>query len=64
MPTIDHFVIGLIQQMQEHAPLTAEPSREEGKEAMGKLVNGKAPRTDDICGELLKLGRTKNSAIL
>ena len=34
------------------------------EEAVGKLANGKAVGTDDICAELLKLGRTEDSAIL
>ena len=37
---------------------------EEVKEAVGKLGNGKAVGVDNICGELLKLGLSENSAVL
>ena len=37
---------------------------EEVKEAAGKLGNGKAVGIDNVCGELLKLGLSENSAIL
>ena len=37
---------------------------EEVKEAVGKLGNGKAVGVDNVCGELLKLGLSENSAIL
>lgn len=50
--------------MLEHEPLAAESSMEEVKEAVGKLANEKAVRTDDICGRLFKLGRNEDSAIL
>ncbi|CAM9658729.1 unnamed protein product [Sphacelaria rigidula] len=50
--------------MPEHAPPAAKPSMAEMKEAVGKLANGKAVGTDNLCGELLKLGRTEDSAIL
>ena len=36
----------------------------EVKEAVGKLGNGKAVGVDNVCGELLKLGFSENSAIL
>ncbi|CAM9833208.1 unnamed protein product, partial [Sphacelaria rigidula] len=63
-PTIDHSAINLIEQLPEHTPLAAEPSLAEVKEAVGKPANGRAAGTDNICGDLLKLGRTGNSAIL
>ncbi|CAM9779802.1 unnamed protein product, partial [Sphacelaria rigidula] len=63
-PTIDHSVIDLIEQLPEYTPLAVEPSMAEVKQAVGKLANGKAVGTEDIYGELLKLGRTKDSAIL
>ncbi|CAN0093230.1 unnamed protein product, partial [Sphacelaria rigidula] len=40
--TIDHSVIDLIEQLPEHTSLAAEPSMAEVKQAVGKLVNGKA----------------------
>ncbi|CAM9891726.1 unnamed protein product [Sphacelaria rigidula] len=63
-PTIDHSVVDIIEQMPEHALLAAEPSMAEVKEAVGKLANGRSVGTDNMCGELLKLGRTDDSAIL
>ncbi|CAM9720457.1 unnamed protein product, partial [Sphacelaria rigidula] len=42
----------------------ATPSTVEAKQTVGKLADGKAVGTDDICGALLKLGRTEDSIIL
>ena len=63
-PTLDASLLDGIEQLPEHAPLAAEPTMEEVKEAVGKLGNGKAVGVDNVCGELLKLGLSKNSAIL
>ena len=61
-PTLDASTLDGIEQLPEHAPLAAEPTLEEVKEAVGKLGNGKAVGVDN--GELLKLGLSENSAIL
>ena len=63
-PTLDASILDGIEQLPEHAPLAAEPTVEEVKEAVGKLGNGKAVGVDNVCGELLKLGLSENSAIL
>ena len=63
-PTLDASILDGIEQFPEHAPLAAEPTMEEVKEAVGKLGNGKAVGIDNVCGELLKLGLSENSAIL
>ena len=62
-PTLDASILDGIEQLPEHAPLEAEPTMEEVKEAVGKLGNGKAVGVDNVCGELLKLGFSENSAI-
>lgn len=54
-PTIVHSVIDLVEQMPKHAPLPAEPSTEEVKEAVGKMVNSNNVGMDNICGKVLKL---------
>ena len=63
-PTLDASILDGIEQLPEHAPLAAAPTMEEVKEAVGKLGNGKAVGVDNVCGELLKLGLSENSAIL
>ena len=63
-PTLDASILDGIEQLPEHAPLAAEPTMEEVKEAVGKLGNGKAVGVDNVCGGLLKLGLSENSAIL
>ena len=63
-PTLDASILDGIEQLPEHASLAAEPTMEEVKEAVGKLGNGKAVGVDNVCGELLKLGLSENSAIL
>ncbi|CAM9723617.1 unnamed protein product [Sphacelaria rigidula] len=50
--------------MPGNAALATEPSIEEVKEAPGKLTSGKAVGTDNLCGELLKLSLTEDSATL
>ncbi|CAN0091623.1 unnamed protein product, partial [Sphacelaria rigidula] len=55
---------GIGECLPEHTSLAAEPSMAMVKQAVGKLANGKVVGTDDICGELLKLGRTEDSVIL
>ena len=62
--TLDASILDGIEQLPEHAPLAAAPTMEEVKEAVGKLGNGKAVGVDNVCGELLKLGLSENSAIL
>lgn len=61
---IHHSAIDLIEPTPEHTPLAAESSMEDVRKAVGKLADGKAVGTDEICGELVKLGRTEDSAIL
>ena len=63
-PTLDASILEGIEQLPEQAPLAAEPTMEEVKEAVGKLGNGKAVGVDNVCGELLKLDLSENSAIL
>lgn len=50
--------------MPGYAPLAAETSTKEVKEAVSKLVNDKEDGIDKLRGKLLRLGLTEDSAIL
>ncbi|CAM9188812.1 unnamed protein product, partial [Sphacelaria rigidula] len=50
--TLKDSAVDAIEQMPGNAALAAEPSIEEVKKASGKLTNGKAVGTDNLCNEL------------